>query len=234
MTQATARPSSLEGAAPEDVIRWAVSSFGSAVAMSCSFQSQSLPLLHMVSAIAPRLPVIFLDTGYHFPETLAFRDRLVAEWGLNLQVARALPQAVSRQPSTTELYLRDPDRCCMINKVEPMQRAMQGLRAWISGIRRDQSDLRANVGVVEDGANGLIRVHPLAAWTGRDIWKYIHDHDLPEHPLVAKGYLSVGCAPCTRPAGPGGERAGRWQGTDKTECGLHTVLRPSSNPPESQ
>ncbi len=124
------------------------------------------------------------------------------------------------------LYRKDPDLCCYINKVEPMQRAMEGLRAWISGIHRDQSPARANTRILELTSQGVVRVHPMAAWTRRDVWQYIHDHNLPEHPLLAQGYLSIGCAPCTRPIHEGeDERAGRWDGQEKTECGLHTLLR---------
>jgi phosphoadenosine phosphosulfate reductase len=177
--------------------------------------------------VAPGLPVIFLDTGFHFPETLEFRDRLVREWGLNLRVYRAAGgRDEFLQRHGPDLYRRDPDLCCFVNKVEPMQRAMAGLDAWISGIRRDQSPERASVKVVERTAQGVVRVHPMARWTGRDVWRYIHEHDLPDHPLTAAGYLSVGCAPCTRPVTLGeGERAGRWRGFAKTECGLHTLLR---------
>ncbi len=217
----------MEDWSAEEIVAWAVREFGDGAGMSCSFQSQSLPLLHIVSRVAPGLPVIFLDTGFHFPETLEFRDRLVREWGLNLRVYRAAggrDEFLRRHGP--DLYRRDPDLCCFVNKVEPMQRAMAGLRAWISGIRRDQSPERETVKVVERTAQGVVRLHPMARWTGRDVWRYIHEHDLPDHPLTAAGYLSVGCAPCTRPVALGeGERAGRWSGMGKTECGLHTLLR---------
>lgn len=195
--------------------------------MSSSFQGQSLPLLHIVSRVAPRIPVIFLDTGFHFPETLAFRDRLVREWGLNLRVVRRTPEAGEDPRRYARLHAVDPDLCCRLNKVEPMQRALAGQTAWLSGIRRDQSPARASVRVVETAADGLVRVHPMAAWTAADVWRYVHQHALPDHPLVARGYLSVGCAPCTTPVQLGGsERDGRWAGRQKTECGLHTDLRP--------
>jgi phosphoadenosine phosphosulfate reductase len=217
----------LEGASAEEIVAWAVDRHWPDVAMSCSFQSQSLPLLHIVSRVAPQLPVIFLDTGYHFPETLAFRDELVERWGLNLRVVRAEGgHDEFVRTHGPDLYRRDPNLCCWANKVEPMERAMAGLSAWISGIRRDQTGSRGDIAVVEQGAKGVTRVHPMAAWTGRDVWSYIHRHELPDHPLVARGYLSVGCAPCTRPTAAGGdERSGRWEGQGKTECGLHTLLR---------
>lgn len=213
-------PRALETAPPEDILRWAVAEFAPDVAMSSSFQTQSLPLLHMVSRVAPSLPVIFLDTGYHFPETLRFRDRLVKEWGLELVVARPHPDEA--RPG---LYAQDPDRCCQVHKVEPMRHAMRGLRAWISGVRRDQTDARSGLRVVER-TNDLVRIHPLAGWTSRDVWSYIDRYDLPAHPLFSQGYVSIGCAPCTRPVQIGmDERSGRWAGRGKTECGLHTTMR---------
>lgn len=218
---------SLAGAHPSDILSWAVEHFGGRIAASSSFQTQSVPLLHMISRVTPDLPVVFLDTGFHFPETLAFRDRLVEEWGLNLRIAKpGQPHEGFILRHGPDLYRRDPDLCCYVNKVEPMRRAMQGLDAWISGVRRDQTAERSGVEVVERRDEGPVRIHPLAAWTEHDVWQYMADHDLPEHPLLAKGYLSIGCAPCTRPVLEGQDpRSGRWAGTEKTECGLHTVLR---------
>ncbi len=217
----------LEDRAPLDIIRWAVETFEPEIAMSSSFQTQSLPLLHMVSQVAPQLPIIFLDTGYHFPETLTFRDKIVKDWGLNLRIVRPSLSAEELQYRYGEaLYRTDPDLCCLINKVEPMRQAMQGLKAWISGIRRDQSPARANIRILEQTPEGVIRVHPMAKWTHRDIWRYISRYNLPHHPLLSRGYLSVGCAPCTHPVYENEDgRAGRWRGHAKTECGLHTILR---------
>ncbi len=216
-----------EHAPPHEIIAWAVETFWPDIAMSSSFQTQSLPLLHIVAQVAPQLPIIFLDTGYHFPETLAFRDHIVREWGLNLRVVRSnMPRAEFVRRYGADLYRRDPDLCCYINKVEPMRRATEGLRAWISGIRRDQSPARANIHILEQTPHGVVRVHPLANWTRRDVWRYIAQHNLPHHPLLERGYLSIGCAPCTQPVtNPEDERSGRWQGREKVECGLHTVLR---------
>jgi phosphoadenosine phosphosulfate reductase len=219
--------SKLEVQSPYKIIDWSVETFWPDIAMSSSFQMQSLPLLHIISQVAPQLPVIFLDTGYHFPETLVFRDWLVREWGLNLKtVKRANSQDEFVRRYGENLYRRDPDLCCYINKVEPMQQVMEGLRGWISGIRRDQSPMRVNTQIVEQTPQGVIRVHPMAIWTRRDIWHYIHKHNLPEHPLFTQGYLSIGCSPCTRPVyAEEDERNGRWDGRQKTECGLHTLLR---------
>lgn len=219
----------LEDLHPAEIVRQAVDEYGPDIAISSSFQSQSLPLLHIVSQVEPGLPVIFLDTGYHFPETLEFRDRVVEQLGLNLKVMRA---AISREEFIDrhgdDLYRRDPDQCCYINKVEPMRRATEGLDAWISGIRRNQTDTRASIEIIEENADGVVRVHPMATWTSEDVRAYREEHDLPEHPLQVEGYVSVGCAPCTDPARgerPGQVREGRWSGRDKTECGLHTHLR---------
>lgn len=212
---------------PHEIIAWVVETFWPDIAMSSSFQTQSLPLLHIVSQVAPQLPILFLDTGYHFHETLAFRDRLVREWGFNLQIVRAaMPRDEFVRQHGDDLYRRDPDLCCYINKVEPMERIMKGLQAWISGIRRDQALTRATVQIIERTPQGAVRVHPLATWTQKDTRRYIHEHNLPEHPLLSQGYLSIGCAPCTMPVSEGGdERSGRWAGQGKTECGLHTLLR---------
>lgn len=214
-----------------EIIAWAMEQFASRIAMSSSFQTQSLPLLHIVSQVSPELPVIFLDTGYHFPETLAFRDEIAERFGLNLKIMRAaMSRAAFLKQYGDDLYRRNPDLCCYINKVEPLERAMQGLDAWISGIRRDQSPARAHASILEQTPQGTIRIHPFATWTREDVERYRADHDLPEHPLTAQGYPSIGCAPCTQPVAPdGNERDGRWANQNKTECGLHTVLR---QPPE--
>lgn len=218
----------LEKLEPAEIVRAAVQEYGPDVAMSSSFQTQSVPLLHIVSRVAPEVPVIFLDTGYHFPETISFRDRLVEEWGLNLEVMTAqISRDTFIQRYGDDLYSRDPDLCCYINKVEPMERATEGLDAWISGIRRDQTDNRSDIQILEE-TDDLVRVHPLASWTASDVGRYRERYDLPEHPLRSEGYESIGCAPCTRPAGErdsGGARSGRWGDSERQECGLHTDLR---------
>lgn len=215
-----------------ELIAWAAREFSPDVVASSSFQTQSVPLLYLIAEIAPELPIVFLDTGYHFPETLEFRDRLVSDWGLKLRVMRsALPRVDLLRHHSPDLYRRDPDLCCQIHKVEPMRRALKGLRAWITGVRRDQTPGRSEVAEVENGAQGLARIHPMVHWTQSDIEKFARRHDLPRHPLDALGYASIGCAPCTRPVtierAP--SRIGRWAGVDKTECGLHTDLREAPN-----
>jgi len=222
-----------DGAAPETIIAWAADRFMPRLAATSSFQTQSVALLHLIGQVRPDLPVIFLDTGYHFPETLAYRDQLVAQFGLTLRIVRPAANATSgARAGGDALYRRDPDLCCYINKVEPMQRALAGLDAWISGIRRDQTAARAAIRTVEALPDGRLKINPLAAWTREDLWRYIHAHNLPAHPLFSQGYLSVGCAPCTSPVTRDqDERAGRWSGTGKTECGLHT---PALQPPRDR
>jgi phosphoadenosine phosphosulfate reductase len=212
---------------PQQVIRWAVETFGNDVAMSSSFQQQSLALLHIASRVAPALPVFFVDTGYHFQETLAFKQDVARRLWLNvIDLRPELSQEEQDAHYGPDLCKRDPDLCCYLNKVQPMQNALRKCKAWITGIRRDQSARRANAPVVTCRDDGLVKINPLVTWTRQDVWRYVEFHKLPPHPLYARGYRSIGCAPCTRPLKAGeSERAGRWSGTAKKECGLHTVFR---------
>ncbi len=208
----------------EDILRWAWETFAPKIVASSSFQTQSVPLLHIISRVCPEMPVLFIDTGFHFVETLAFRDELQARYGLNIIIVHP---AVSKSQLLAKygegLYRRDPDLCCYINKVEPMQRMLAGMRAWVSGVRSDQTAQRREMQVLEVQPSGLLKIHPMLNWTRQELWEYIEKYRLPYHPLYPEGYLSVGCAPCTRPVSAGeDERAGRWAGTGKTECGLHT------------
>ncbi len=215
-----------EHARTEEILQWAWETFGPKVALSSSFQTQSIPLLHLVSHICPQLPIIFLDTGFHFPTTLTFRDELQARLGLNIKIihpAIEKHQLIARYGQG--LYRHDPDLCCYINKVEPMQKVISGFAGWISGVRRDQTTTRQALSVLAPQSKGLLKIHPMLNWTKKDIWAYIDQYQLPNHPLFAQGYMSVGCAPCTRPIFAGqDERAGRWVGKNKLECGLHLTL----------
>lgn len=209
---------------PQEILHWAWSTFPNKVAASSSFQTQSVPLLHMIAETTPQLPVVFLDTGFHFPETLQFRNDLETRLGLNIQDVRPElnPQQLAAKHGK-KLYERNPNLCCHLNKVEPMKQAVAGLRAWISGVRADQTPQRRKLDVVEVQENGLLKIHPMLNWTKKEVWGYMDEHQLPSHPLLEKGYVSVGCAPCTRPIFAGeDERAGRWSNLAKTECGLHT------------
>lgn len=215
-----------EAASPRELttglLTWAWQEFGGSVAASSSFQTQSAPLLHAIATTVPDMPVLFLDTGFHFPETLAYRDRLSEQLGLNLQVLKPRLGHDGFRRSHGELHRKDPDMCCFLNKVQPLEDALSDYGAWVAGVRRDQTASRAGARPLERRRDGLLKLGPMVSWTDADIAVYLHEHDLPSHPLMAQGYLSVGCAPCTRPVTAGEDaRAGRWAGSAKTECGLH-------------
>ena len=214
-----------ENATPEVILEWAALEFKDRVVVSSSFQTQSVALLHLISQVCPELPVIFVDTGYHFPETIAYRDQLVDLLNINVITVSADPD--KRQDFDSEgnpLYRTNPDLCCALHKTAPMAKALVGRDAWISGIRRDQTNTRRTAQPIEQQADGLCKVNALLNWTKADLWKYISRYDLPSHPLFSQGYMSIGCAPCTQPVTAGAdERSGRWAGQNKIECGLHTA-----------
>ncbi|WP_131194222.1 phosphoadenylyl-sulfate reductase [Lichenihabitans psoromatis] len=192
------------------------------IALVSSFGADSAVLLHMVSTIDTATPVIFVDTGHLFPETLAYRDELVALLGLtNVQAFSPTPEDLAAFDPETFLWSTNPDQCCEVRKVMPLGRAVDGFDAWITGRKRFQSDTRAALPLFE--AEGTrTKINPLASWSATRILSYLDAHDLPRHRLVAKNYLSIGCIPCTSPVKPGEDaRAGRWRGKSKTECGIH-------------
>jgi phosphoadenosine phosphosulfate reductase len=195
-------------------IRWAVDRFGSAAALACSFQD--CVIIDLATRVDPDLEVVFLDTGFHFPETLEFVELVRGRYHLNLTVTHPEASAGPWPCGTSE--------CCQRRKVEPLFRALQGKDAWLTGLKRCDASTRSNTPVLAwDQARQMFKVNPLAAWSDDDIAIYISEHDLPVHPLIAQGYLSIGCAPTTRPVKAGEDpRAGRWADSDKTECGLHT------------
>jgi phosphoadenosine phosphosulfate reductase len=179
----------------------------------------------MLVARRPRIPVLFLDTGYHFPETYAYRDRLAREWNLNL--TNLLPAlSVDQQESRFGiLYETAPDRCCGMRKVEPLFAALENYDAWFTGLRREQAKSRAELKEMDDfrlpSGKRLRKISPLAAWSARDVWQYMQTHGIPELPLYQQGYTSIGCQPCTSlPLDPDDPRSGRWSGK-KLECGIH-------------
>jgi len=193
--------------------------------ITSSFQAEDVVVLDMVRAILPRIPVLFLETGYHFPETLDYRDRMAAEWDLNL--VNVLPQhtVVEQESEFGILYQSAPDRCCGLRKVEPLFRSLAPYDTWITGLRREQSKSRANLQAEESFAlptgHKLAKLSPLAEWSTRDVWQYAEAHSIPLLPLYEKGYTSIGCAPCTSlPFDPNDPRSGRWSGR-KLECGIH-------------
>jgi phosphoadenosine phosphosulfate reductase len=221
----------LEGAEPEEILSWALKSFPYQVAMTTSFQNSGVVLIHMVRKIAFGFPIFFIDTGFHFPETIEFKSRLTREWGLNVHTIIAqLSRKKLDERYGPLLYERDPDLCCRLNKVAPLSNLKKeiGLKNWISAIRKDQSATRRHLAPVMTDEDGNLRIHPLVAWTGERVWAYIRDNRLPYHPLYDQGYTSIGCFPpcCTSKNGvENDERAGRWAGREKTECGLHEGIK---------
>jgi phosphoadenosine phosphosulfate reductase len=217
----------LEAATPAERLAFAVEVFGDRLLFTSSFGAGSGVLLHLWSQVARALPVVFLDTGFLFDETLAYRDRLVAELGLRLEVVRpAVGRDEFLRENGSNVYEFNPDFCCQHNKVDPLQPYIARAAGWISGLRRDQSKARAETPILLPTEEGPVKVHPLATMTAEEAKAYMARNAIPEHPLVARRYLSIGCAPCTRPVEDGeDERAGRWAGKGKTECGLHTTLR---------
>ncbi|MBI3169801.1 MAG: phosphoadenylyl-sulfate reductase [Chloroflexi bacterium] len=215
-----------ESKTPQEIIQWAVDEFLPEIALSSSFQTQSMPLLHMVANIKRSVPVFFIDTGYHLWETLMFREWLASEWKLNvIDLYRDPRWNTFVLHNIRALPFEDPNLCCYLHKVQPMQKALKDLKAWISGIRRDQTAVRAQAKILELQEDGLLKVNPLLNWTKADISQYAKENNLPSHPLLSKGYRSVGCAPCTIAIGADeDERAGRWAGRGKVECGLHTDM----------
>jgi len=197
--------------------------FPGRIALVSSFGADSAALLHMVAGIDRTTPVVFVDTGQNFPETLGYRDELCARLGLaNVVVADPNPALLAAEDPENFLFSSDPDRCCEIRKVLPLAKALEGYEAWITGRKGFQSATRARVPLFE--AEGeRVKVNPLVGWSASDVLTYIRQAGLPPHPLVARGYPSIGCLPCTSPVRPGEDsRAGRWRGRGKTECGIHT------------
>jgi phosphoadenosine phosphosulfate reductase len=209
----------------EEVLRWAADRFADRIVMTCSWQKQSSVLVHMLSEVAPDMPVVEFDTGLLFPETYETRERLMSRYPIKF--TRIDPElSVDEQADAhgDRLWERDPDACCGIRKVAPLARALEGMDAWVTGIRREQSTTRQNARKIEvDERRGVVKVQPLADWTSRDVWRYIWRHGIPYNPLHDHGYPSIGCIPCTASVtgAAADERSGRWRGTGKLECGLH-------------
>jgi phosphoadenosine phosphosulfate reductase len=203
---------------------------GKPACVTSSFQAECVALTHLLVAEAPQIPVLFLDTGYHFPETYAYRDEMTERLGLNL--VNLIPkQTVAEQESQFGiLYESAPDRCCALRKVEPLFAGVGQYDVWFTALRREQSPTRANLRVFEafqlPSGKSLEKVSPLAAWTTRDIWAYLKANGLPVLPLYQHGYTSIGCQPCTQPPlDPSNPRSGRWAGHQKLECGIHISAR---------
>lgn len=211
-----------------DPIRERMAAYTSAerrVFATTSCQSNSVVLLHVLSVVAPQTPVYFMNTGYHFPQTLTFKRQLAERFGLQiLDLVSAVPR-IQQRSGRQLLFTSDPDYCCHINKIAPLEPILATHDVWVNGIRAGQSAVRRAMKIEQPAKMGVLRYHPLLHWDAELVRDYIADHDLPAHPLADEGYVSVGCRPCTRaPAPDDDERGGRWVGLNKTECGLHTTL----------
>jgi phosphoadenosine phosphosulfate reductase len=212
----------LEGAPTLEVIRWAAATFGDRICLTSSMSDAAL--IHLVSKVKPGIDVLFVDTGYHFAETIGTRDAVEAVYPVN--VINVTPsRTVEEQEAALgpRLFGRNPDLCCHLRKVEPLGRALEGYMAWFSGIRRDETASRRGRKVVEwDRKRGMVKVNPILDWTQEEMDNYIEDNGVIINPLHYDGYPSIGCEPCTRPVAPGEDpRSGRWAGLGKTECGIH-------------
>ncbi len=206
--------SELEQRPASQITRWAWEVFGDGAVLSASFQD--CVLIAIAAEVAPRLSVVFLDTQYHFEETLQYVEHVRERFDIDLKVVEPLAPRDDR-------WRYDQNSCCRVRKVEPLRRALEGKTAWLTGLRRAESSTRAGAAVVAwDDQQQVVKINPLAAWSDADVDRYIADHDLPVHPLTHRGYTSIGCWPCTRPVSPDEDpRAGRWSDSEKTECGLH-------------
>ena len=205
-------------------LEYAVERWGERLLFTSSFGTGSGVLLHLWSQVARHLPVVFIDTGFHFDETITYRDELASRLGLTITIVRPeIPRDDFLVEHGADIQARNPDFCCAENKVAPVAPLLKNASAWLSGLRRDQSSTRAQVPILLPTEEGHIKVHPLATMTRVEAREYLESHGIIDHPLLARRYLSVGCWPCTRPVDDGDdERAGRWAGKAKTECGLHS------------
>jgi phosphoadenosine phosphosulfate reductase len=212
-----------EAMSAEELLGWAYEEYGRKLVLTCSWQKQSSVLVHMVSELGLDLDVVELDTHLFFRESYETRERLVERYGLKLIRPEIITVAEQHRREGPNLWERDPDRCCHIRKVEPLLQTLRPYDAWVSGIRRDQSPSRAGTPKVQWSERyGVWKIHPLADWDEKRVWAYIAVNEIPSNPLHEAGYRSIGCIPCTRPTRPDEEeRAGRWAGSDKLECGIH-------------
>ncbi len=218
---------SFEAKSPQDVLAYAIEKYHPKIVLACSFGAEDVVLVDMAHRINPLVPMFYLDTDFLFPETYATRDRVIEQYGLKpvqvIQVKSLLTPQKQAESYGDALWTSNPDQCCQLRKVEPLTRVLKGYSAWITGIRRDQAPSRASAGLIEwDQKFRLVKVNPLARWSWTDVWSYIKIYEVPYNPLHDQDYPSIGCTHCTKPVMPGQDpRSGRWQGSAKTECGLH-------------
>jgi len=224
--QISAANALLKGNPPQAILRWAVAEFFPRLTMATAFGAEGCCLIHMLAEIGKPVRIFNLDTGYQFTETLDLRERIKDRYGI--EVEYIYPEMTVQEYEEEHggpLYIHRPDQCCHDRKVLPLRRAVVGYTAWVSAIRGDQTAHRAAAGLVQwDGKFSLVKINPLLSWTKKDVWNFIHKHDVPYNPLHNQGYPSIGCWPCTRPVSDEeDDRAGRWAGTTKKECGLHVI-----------
>ncbi len=212
---------------PREILDWAVNRWGSELMMTTALGYSGMVLMSILSEMARSVPVFFINTGFHFAETLSFLEHCREKLGLD--IVELKPEPVKQEflaEYGEDIMERSPDTCCGVNKVQPLKNllARGQYKAWISALRRDQADTRKSIEIVETMGDGVVKIHPLAHWDKAQVWKYINDHDVPYHPLHDEGFMSIGCQPCTQKSGHGGhERDGRWAGNEKVECGLHLI-----------
>jgi phosphoadenosine phosphosulfate reductase len=216
----------LTAATPREILQWGVDRFFPRLTMATAFGPEGCILIHLLAEVEPRVRVFNLDTGYQFPETLTLRDRIADRYGIEVELVQPDKNVAEyEREHGGPLYVSNSDQCCYERKIVPLRRSLVGYDSWITAIRADQSTHRARARVVGwDAKFGLVKVNPLLNWTKRDVWAFIVANRVPYNPLHDQGYPSIGCWPCTRPArGDEDERAGRWAGQAKTECGLHSL-----------
>ncbi len=216
---------------PRELLKWAYDLLGDRLMMTTAFGKSGMVILDLIKDIIPNLHIHFIDTRFHFKETMDYIKLVEDSFQIKIHLQKPLVSLESFiADHGPRLYETNPDLCCHVNKVEPMDRLLKSYQGWISGLRRDQSKSRATTEPLEILEPDLLKVHPLVHWTRSDVENHIKDHKIPLHPLFSQGYLSIGCEPCTRPASnPDDERSGRWAGKEKTECGLH-LFRKKANP----
>jgi phosphoadenosine phosphosulfate reductase len=219
----------LQEASPQAILRWAVSAFHPRLTMATAFGAEGCCLIHMLAEIEPAVRIFNLETGYQFPETLELCERIQQRYGIEVELVRPDLTVVDYEAEHGgPLYRRRPDQCCYDRKIVPLRRALAGNDAWVSAIRRDQTSERALADVVQwDARFNMVKVNPLLRWTRRDVWTFLVAHEVPYNPLHDRDYSSIGCWPCTRAVLEGeDERAGRWAGTNKRECGINVIGQP--------
>jgi phosphoadenosine phosphosulfate reductase len=227
-----------ENWSPQQVLGWAFEMFGNKVAISSALGAEGMALIDMASRVRKDFRLFTIDTEFLFPETYSLIERIEQKYEIKVErVFSLLSSEQQERDHGAALWARDPDRCCNLRKVEPLRRTLSELGAWITSIRRDQTSFRASARKIEwDGKFGLVKVNPIADWSSKQVWRYLHAHGVPYNPLHDQNYPSIGCTHCTRAIQPGEDpRAGRWPGMSKTECGLHVIeIAPMSVSPEAE